>query len=73
MKYTHEEMSKIITLLKEAKCPNCDGSGIIYKTTMKTGMISVENGNLIPTPKRSCFDIEPCQWCHERDLILINE
>jgi len=67
----------LLNLLIEAKCPNCDGSGVIvsHLTTnqyvtrdmaIDAGDKSLE-GSLYS--KGDC-DIEPCQWCDERNKII---
>lgn len=66
----------MFSLLKNAKCPDCDGSGTIVVETMRTGTRWVDDGNGNPLPEpvpEPDYDIEPCRWCYERDSLLSNE
>ena len=63
----------IFSFLKNAKCPDCDGSGAIVVETMRTGTRWVDDGNGNPLPEpvpETDYDVEPCQWCYEKDLLL---
>lgn len=51
-----------IGLLTVAKCPNCDGSGVI---SHEVGGCSNDGEN----DSRECI-IEQCQWCYERDQLI---
>ena len=50
--YAKEHNGLLIKLLKVAKCPNCNGNGIIVNQQPFTGDI---------------IDTEPCQWCDEKN------
>ena len=49
----------MLSLLKVAKCPSCDGSGAIPHEAM--------------TPNGSEVDWEQCQWCDEQKKIIDSE
>jgi len=53
--YCEEKLKWAAGLLKEAKCPNCDGSGTIVSSVYPSGEIK---------------DIEPCRWCWEKEQFL---
>ncbi len=70
-------IDNLLYLLKQAKCPNCDGSGAILRhnsvnqyvtrdMAIDAGDKSLE-GSLYS--KGDC-DIEPCQWCDERNQLI---
>jgi len=59
-------------LLEMAKCPECDGSGVIVKEVIRTGTKWVDDGNGTPLPEPypiQDFEPEPCKWCYERESI----
>lgn len=72
-----QDLELAITLLKIAKCPNCDGSGVIGVTGVGTEAGCCGNtlpngeccGNAIPIPV-PIQEFEQCQWCAERDELV---
>lgn len=51
------KIERLRGLLGAARCPNCDGSGVIpYGPT--------SNGD---------WEVEPCQWCYEKQEALAGE
>lgn len=59
---TPEEIKTILFLLEHAKCPDCDGCGIVIR---ETGGCDMDGEN----DTRECVQ-EPCRWCDERREIL---
>lgn len=70
-------LAQAIVLLKVAKCPACDGSGVIPVQTCARQHVTREMAMAAGYPEMEgsmyCDDEwEPtqCQWCDERDQVL---
>lgn len=70
-------LSLIGSLLKIAKCPNCDGSGMtsrqISERTFVTREMAMDAGD--PSLEGHLFTddewvFEQCHWCHERRQVI---
>ena len=66
-----------LELLRVAKCPNCDGSGVIQIQGSEGHEVSremaIDAGDPTLEGSRiggSDFEIEPCQWCECRKELL---
>lgn len=64
-------------LLAQAKCPNCDGSGVIpHQVSSRqyvTRDMAIDAGD--PALEGSLYtddewEAEQCQWCYEREQVL---
>jgi hypothetical protein len=71
------DLNLAITLLKMAKCPNCDGSGGIV--TIGYGTVAGCCGNVLDTGEWcgnaipievQVPDYEQCQWCAETKELI---
>jgi len=61
-------------LLNSAKCPDCNGSGIILSQTVKTGTKWIDDGHGNPLPEPYPIinhDQSPCFWCYYKDNLLL--
>ncbi|MCK9599652.1 MAG: hypothetical protein M0R06_11510 [Sphaerochaeta sp.] len=72
-----QEQKLMIALLKEAKCPNCDGSGVIPHRTSTRQLVTHDMASDAGTPElegslysQEQFELEQCQWCDERNRLL---
>jgi len=60
-------------LLSSAKCPDCDGNGIILSQTVKTGTKWVDDGHGNPLPEPYPIinhNQSQCFWCYHKDNLL---
>lgn len=75
--YLENKIKRLKDLLKHAKCPNCDGSGVIphqiasreYVTrdmALDAGQPELE-GSLYQDEQ---WEPEQCQWCYEKEQVL---
>ena len=76
MKTKNELFKKLkdaANLLNSAKCPDCDGGGVIVREIVKTGTRWVDDGEGNPLPEPYPIqDYEPsqCFWCYHKDNLL---
>ena len=68
-----EKLKEAANLLSSAKCPDCDGGGVIVREIVKTGTRWVDDGKGNPLPEPYPIqDCEPsqCFWCYHKDNFL---
>ena len=68
-----EKLKEAANLLSSAKCPDCDGGGVIVREIVKTGTRWVDDGEGNPLPEPYPIqDYEPsqCFWCYHKDNLL---
>ena len=77
VKQLEERCVQLETLLKVAKCPNCDGSGGIPKQVSARTYVTREMAMDAGSPEMEGslysddeFEMEQCQWCYERNQLL---
>lgn len=72
-----EDRAELVEALKAAKCPNCDGSGVIARQVSSKSYVTRDMA--IDAGDRSLegsifskddFEFEECQWCDERNKFI---
>lgn len=72
-----DRLAKAEALLSAAKCPDCDGSGVVVHSVTRPYPeccgIFLDGGEccgeLVAVPVEE-GEPGPCQWCHEREGLL---
>lgn len=60
-----KRVKELEALLKAAKCPNCDGSGVVQIE------VPIHQCCNQPWPSGECCgEVEQCQWCAEREALI---
>ncbi len=67
--YLKNRIKALEALVKAASCPHCDGSGVLQTRIMRSGSRQISETEREPIAIED-FEIEPCQWCYEKGLIL---
>ena len=68
-----EKLKEAGNLLNSAKCPDCDGSGVIVREITETGTRWIDDGKGNPLPEP--YPIQECEpsqcfWCYHKDNLL---